>query len=230
MKIKNLLAATALLPLFFSCKKESASKTSNTSSFAYQLNATNASSTLGRLATTERTDAATIQWKAGTASANQIKFEAKNSNGEVEFKQNIQQTIDLFATAPLLGTLNLSPGTYTEVEFKAFLSPAGNTNALTLNGSFTNNNVTTPVSFQVATNVELKAEKANVTVAAGTNYSALNSLDLSVLTSGISQTDLLNATISNGTILISANSNSNIYKTMLANLTSHHGEAEIGHH
>ena len=229
MKMKNLLAATALLPLFFSCKKEAATEKSSTA-LSYRLSASNPSSPLGRLATLERTDGSSVQWTSGTASANQIKFEAKNNSGEVEFKQNVQQQVDLFSAASVLGSLSILPGTYSEVEFKAFLAPSGNAHALTLNGSFTANGVTTPVSFQVATNVELKAEKSNVTVAAGSNYSVLNSLDLSQLTTGIGQADLMNATRTNGTIVISATSNPNIFKTMLANLGSHHGEAEVEHH
>jgi hypothetical protein len=229
MKINNVLAAIAFSPFLFSCKKETTTETP-ASSFSYQLKTVNTTSALNRVATTGRTEAASVQWTAGTASANMIKFEAKNSTGEVEFKQSIQQQIDLFAANSILGAVTIPPGTYSEVEFKASLASNGNAKALVLNGVFSGGAATVPISFEVVSNVELKVEKANITVAASSNYSVLNAVDLSQLTRNISEASMANATRTNGTIVISANSNTGLYNTILANLNSHHGEAEVEHH
>lgn len=228
MKALILSAVIATLPLLFAnCKKETTSNDAST--FSFRMKAANPSSALNRMITSGRTEAALVQWSAGTASATQLKFEAKNNSGEVEFKQNVQQQIDLFASNSVLGSLTVPAGSYSEVEFKAFLAPAGSNPALVLDGSFTSSGVTTPIRFLVSSNVELKAEKANVVVAAGTTYSALNTLDLSQLTRDVSQAELQSAVRTNGTILISANSNTSLYSKILANLNRHHGEAEVEH-
>lgn len=231
MKINSTAAALlATVVLFTNCKKEINGSDANGSSFAFQVKAANPSTALNRIAADLRTDgSATIQWTAGTATANLLKFEAKNASGEVEFKQNVQQTIDLFSASSVLGKLTVAPGTYSEVEFKAFLVPAGNNNALELNGTFTSGGTAVPVSFRVSSAVELKAEKANITVAAGSAYSALNTLDLSQLAKGITEADLLGATRTGNTIVLSANSNSRLYSILLSNLGKHHGEAEVEH-
>ena len=232
MKMKMLIASIALSPLFFaSCKKESdANPSSEASSFAYQLKTINRTTTVGRISQTSRTEAASLQWTSGTASANELKFEAENPGGEIEFKQKTAQQIDLFAATSSLGNITIPAGTYNEVEFKAFLAPTTSAPALELSGSFTSSGVTKPVIFRMNSAVELKAEKKNVTVASGTSYSALNTIDLSQLISGVSESALTNATTTNGTIVISANANSDIYNIILNNLNSHHGEAEVEHH
>lgn len=218
----------ALLSLV-SCKKDSTS-TENTSVFSYQLQAVNRTSVVARTATTERTASASIQWTAGTASANELKFEAENSAGEVEFKQKTAQQIDLFSASSSLGNITIPPGTYNEVEFKALLAPSGSVPALELSGNFTSGGVTKQIKFVVNSSLELKAEKANVTVAQGSLYSALNNIDLSQLTANVSETALNNATTTNGIVVLSASSNQSIYQTILDNLSRHHGEAEVHHH
>lgn len=228
MNLRTALLSLLLAPVVFSsCKKEAASDSQtsdNASSFSYEL------TTVNRTSSVARTEAGSIQWTAGTANPTQIKFEATNSSGEIEFKQATSTPIDLFNASSSLGALTVPAGTYTEVEFKAQLVPAGNTPALELSGTFTSGTTTKPVVFRVGSNLELKAEKANVVVAAGTTYSAVNAIDLSGIAEGISATSLSNATLTNGTIVISSSSNSGLYATLLNNLSRHHGEAEIHHH
>lgn len=227
--MKTLLTASTFgLFGIISCKKESTASGAN-STFSYQLKTINRTSVVGKTGTTTRTTGANIDWTSGSAFANQLKFEAENNNSEVEFKQNAAQQLDLFAASATLGNITIPAGTYNEVEFKAFLVPNGTLPALELKGTFTSGITTLPVSFTVNSNVELKAEKNNVTVAQGEKYSALNSLDLSQLTRGITETALTNARLTNGAIVISASSNSSLYTILLNNLNSHHGEAEVEH-
>jgi hypothetical protein len=231
MKRKTLIlfSATVAILGFVSCKKE-ATSSENASSFMYQLQTTNRTSVVGRIATTDRIAGANIQWTSGTAAVNELKFEAEGNSGEVEFKQKTAQQIDLFSASASLGNITIPAGTYNEVEFKAILSPNGNAPALELNGSFTSGTVTKAVKFLVSSTVELKAEKQNVTVAQGSTYSALNTLDLSQLTNGLSEAALNNAAVSGGTIVLSSSSNTDLYNIVLRNLSNHHGEAEIEHH
>lgn len=227
--MKMLLSASAFgLISLVSCKKDSTASGTD-STFSYQLKTINRTSMIGKTETTGRTAGANIEWTSGSAFANQLKFEAENNNSEVEFKQNAAQQLDLFVASAPLGNITIPAGTYSEVEFKAFLAPNGGMPALELKGTFTSGTATVPVTFTVNSNVELKAEKNNVTVAQGEKYSALNTLDLSQLTRGITEAALNNARLTNGTILISSLTNTNLYTTLLNNLNSHHGEAEVEH-
>lgn len=229
MKMKMLLTASAFgLIGLTSCKKDSTASGVD-STFSYQLKTINRTSMVGKTETTNRTAGANIDWTSGSAFTNQLKFEAENNNSEVEFKQSAAQQLDLFAASAALGNITIPAGTYSEVEFKAFLVPNGSTPALELKGTFTSGTVTLPITFTVSSNVELKAEKNNVTVAQGEKYSALNTLDLSQLTRGITETALNNARLTNGAIVISSSSNSSLYTILLNNLNSHHGEAEVEH-
>ena len=82
--------------------------------------------------------------------------------------------------------------------------------------------VITPVTFSLNSLFELKAEQTNVTVAANTSITALTTLDLSFVSSGITQAMLNSAAISSGKILISASSNSNLYNIIINNLQEFH--------
>lgn len=227
MKTRTIAASILFSLILFSCKKQN---TSEIASFiSYQLKAINPTVSVNRTATPDRIAATSIQWTSGIASVTQIKFEAKTASGETEFRQAVTQQVDLFAAASSLGNITLPPGTYTELEFKAFLNPTGNAQALVLNGTLTTNGTAIPVSFQVNSPTELKAEKSAVTVVAGTTYSALNNLDLSGLTHNVKEADLSAAVRTNGVIVLSEISNNALYKAVLANLNSHHGEAEIEH-
>jgi polyisoprenoid-binding protein YceI len=211
--IKNLLLlALIVITAATSCKKADAN---GSTKYTYKLAATNPSASLGRLL-------GNITWSSGTAYATQIKFEAKNTTGtKVEFKNNVAQSVNLFNTqASALGTVTLTSGTYKEIEFKAELINNGNTPALELGGSFTSNSITTPVVFTVSSPLEIKTESSNVVISSNTTYTALTSINLSLITTGITEAMLNAATKTNGKIIISASSNVNLYNIIINNLTS----------
>lgn len=213
MKInKFLIAAAFASPFFFaSCKKNSSS---DPSSFKYKLTTANRSSVVGRI------EAGNVVWTSGYASATEVKFEARKSdNTEIEYKSSVAQRIDLFSSlASVIGNITLPPGTYHEIEFKGELAPSGADAALELNGTFTSGATTTPIVFTVNTLLEIKTEKNNVVIADNASYSALTSLNLSLLTRGITEAMLNSATKTSGKIIISASSNANLYSIILANL------------
>ena len=210
MKSTFLVAGTMLLAsaIFISCKKDN----TNTG-IMYQLKVINPLATIARVA------GGTIQWSSGYAWATEIKFEAKKSNNEeVEYKTQALQKVNIFIPAISLGSISLPEGTYKEIEFKIETAPNGADAAFLLNGTYTNGGVTTPVVFKVTAPLEVKTEKENFTITAGTNYTAITSFDLSLLSQGITEVMLNNATRTNGTIEISATSNTNLYNILIDRL------------
>ena len=225
MNAKRILfSITLATPLFFIACKKNKDSLSATSSFKYKLTTTNRNSIVARIA------GGNVLWTSGYASATQVKFEAKKSdNSQVEFKSSAMQHIDLFASlVPVIGNISLPADTYKEVEFKGELAPSGSDAALELNGTFTSGAVTTPVTFTVNSPLEIKTEKNNVVIADNSSYSALTNLNLSFLTQGITEAMLNSSTKTGGKIIISANSNTNLYTIMLANLDNS-DEVEFEH-
>lgn len=214
MKTKALLLTAMIVTVsFLSCKK-----TAQQSGIAYQLKTTNRSSAVARM------QSGTISWTSGYASAKEIKFEAEDSAGHVEFKSETVQKIDLFASLSSLGNVTVAPGLYYEVEFKLELDTTATDAAFELKGTYNS----TPVIFTVSSPFEIKGEQANVTIADEKSYTSVTALNLANLITGITSADLdAAAKDSTGSIVISASSNTSIYNTMLNNL--HNSEEEDFH-
>ena len=222
MKITKLLIITviAVTSLFsISCKKSSTSS----SHVKYQFQTTNRSSVIIASATSGN-----LEWTSGFGSATEIKFEAKSNNQEAEFKSEVPQRIDLFSSVVTLGNITLTPGTYSEVEFKVELNPTSTDPALELKGQYTDHGTTTPVIFRVNSPIEIKNEKSNVVITDNNGYRALTTLNLALLTNGVTASMLNNAVRTNGVILISSTSNSNIYNILLNNFDDS-DEVEFDH-
>src|SRR5678815_5878628 len=95
MKISPLLlTAAASAMILGSCSKSGSGGSSNSSStLQFQLKAANP------LVVVNKTDApGSIQWTSGTASAAQVKLEAKQGLTQKEFSNSQLQQIDLFAS------------------------------------------------------------------------------------------------------------------------------------
>ena len=212
MKIQNIFLTTLFISaatLFLvSCKKEN----SDPPGISYKLQTSNRSSVVGRV------ESGNIVWTSGFGNASEVKFEGKGPSGEIEYKSNVQQRIDLFSGIFTLGNVTLPAGSYKEVEFKVELNPTATEPALLLNGTYTSTGPVIPIIFRIAAPLEIKTEINNVTVVANNGYNALTTLNLSLLTRGITQTMLDNAVKTNGTILINSSSNVDLYNIILNNL------------
>ena len=214
-----LIAATVI-----SCKKENslvANPSLSKPTIAFQIRAINPFSAVGRLATsgiTSRADGNNIKWNSATASVSMIKFEAKKDGNEVEFKSAVQQTVDLLQISDIISNLSIADGVYDQVEFKVTLNPNGNKPALEIKGQLTNGTAITNVIFLANETIEIKGEKANVTINDSTIHKAITNVDLSTITQGISLSALINAATTNGDILISSSVNQQLYDIIVKNL------------
>lgn len=226
MKRSLLLTTIALGLLFASCKKSSYNSSPTPPTVNYQLVATNTSYGVAKTTATSN-----IVWTSGFANPDVIKFEAKQNNLEVEFKSTNNAQIDLMAPVALtFGDFTLPAGTYDEIELKIDLDKNGTSPALQLNGTFTSGLITLPVVFEIKEPIELTTEQHNVVISTDSSFTAVTTLDLLSMTTGINAAMLLDAQLTNGTIVISQTSNHDIYEMILTNLGHHHHHCEFEHH
>lgn len=211
MKSQKLFLALSLpAALFFtSCDKDNPAP-----GITYQVG----TSTAATAVIAGNTANSTLKWTSGYANVVEIEFEAESNNVEVEYKSESRKKIDLFAPLSTLGVIVVPAGTYDDVEFEIEVEPVGTEAAFYLNGSYTNNGIATPVSFKLNAELEIESEQARVTITDGASLTALTTLNLSLITTGVSVTMLDNATRTNGTIEISATTNTQIYDIILRNL------------
>ncbi len=207
-KIFSTVAFMSLTTLLMvSCKKES----TNPPGISYQLQTTNRSSVIGRV------ESGNIVWTSGYGNASEVKFEGEGPNGELEYKSELQQHIDLFSGISTLGNVTLTPGTYKEVDFKVELVPTTAEPALELHGNYTSTGAPIPVIFRISSPLEIETEMNNVIISANSGYQALTSLNLALLSRGITQTMLDGAVRTNGNILINSSNNEALYNIILNN-------------
>jgi hypothetical protein len=196
-----------VLFLFFAA----CTKTDNTStvSVAFQLEAL-----------TSAVQGASIEWTAGTASVISVAVETKKEdNSEITFKAVADTFINLFAPVTF-ATVAIPTGNYKQLAFKTIFDRLRMHPALRLEGSYIAAGVSIPVIFEVNTLVELKAKKDTVSINNAGTYRGSTTIDLSLLTKGIPESDLKAADKPSGTIILSSSSNPGIYSKMLLNLGS----------
>ena len=209
--------AASLVLFIYSCSKQK-----DSSGITYQLKTSNSRSFV-----TGRVMQGVVQWTSGYASIAEIEFEAESNSAEIEYKTEIKQKFDLFAPLSTLGVINIPPGNYNDIEFEMEVQPNATDAALQLSGVFTNNSGTvTPVVFKLNAALEIEAEVSNVTIAPGNNFTALNTLNISLITTGVTETMLNNATRNGGVIEISTTSNVDIYNIIFNNLKTC-GDVEV---
>ena len=227
MKVSILLITITAAMLFFgSCKKSGSDGTATNSTLQFQLKADNPLVTVNKPG-----GQASILWTSGSAAATQEKLEAKKNENQLEFTSSDLQQIDLFGSLIAnMGNIAITAGTYTEVEFKITVNQNGTNPALELNGQYTSGTgVVTPVVFSLNSLFVLKAEQANVIVTGNSTTTALTTLDLSMVSTGITQSMLNSAALTNGVTVISTASNSNLYTIITNNLLQFH-HVEVSHH
>ena len=208
--VLSIMVVAALL-LLASCSKDD-----NGGQLSYQLKTKNPN------ATVSRTSGGSVTWTNGSAYADKIEFEAeKDDDNEVEYESRVARRIDLFAPVSQLGNISLPPGRYEEIEIEVDLAPSITDTAFILRGSFTNNiGYTVPVVFYINELLEFKAEAEDISIGSAADITALTTLDLSQLTTGITESMLSSATLTNGVLVISATSNAALYSVILSNINN----------
>lgn len=203
----------ALLFLVVACKKEK-----NQSGINMKLKTTGSSRAVGRMAGTDFTGRTTgvFTWTSGFLSVTEIEFEAEKEDDdtEIEFKSKTAQRIDLFSPLSSLGFINVPPGLYEEVEFEVHIATTATAPAFELKGTYN----MIPIVFQLNEALEIEAEFEDVTIAPNADLNAIVSLNLDLLTNGITDAALSAATLTNGEIVISSTSNVALYNIIRANM------------
>jgi len=228
MKQSLLLSTLFIGVLFASCKKSSNSPGYSQPSVNYQLTATNTS-----YAVAKNTTAANVVWTSAVAYPDMVKFEATQNNVQATFTSTNKTQIDLMSSAGLtFGDFVLPPGVYDKISLKIDLDKTGSTPVLQLQGNFTSGTFSAPITLNVTQSIELTTEQQNITISNDSTYTAVTTIDLSAITSGITADMLLNAQLTGGTIVISADSNHALYDIVLDHLQheDHHCEFEHHHH
>jgi hypothetical protein len=245
MKSKIIIPALliTLAAGFTACQKDSNS-TSGNSSLEFQVLALNKSYSLPVGAAGTKSAAvgsASLTWDTAQMVISRVKYEAELKNSvthhdsvKISYEWNGPQTVNLLDPTAVLGNYTLTPGFYDEIELKVvgLKKDAGNKPVFYLTGSYTNSSsVKVPIMFKVNEDVMFKTEKDSVDVTTDSFvFTSSIQLYLDQLLVGVDPLVLDNATLTNGAIIISAESNFELYQTIMRNLHKDHHCNHEHHH
>jgi hypothetical protein len=157
---------------------------------------------------------------AGTAS--------DGSSGRTKFEWTGPVTVDLFNLSSVTGGINLQPGIFDNVtlEIKSFKADAVSSPLFYLTGNYTNTTGTVK-RINVVINEDFKLHIAITdTLNFADNFTSIVKVNLVQLLSGVTQTELDNATLTNDILVISRASNVTLFDKLLINLHES-GESEF---
>lgn len=215
----SILLGSALI--LSSCQKED----STGGKISYQVKPANFTASVGSTVSTSGllvnvNSNSSLTWTSGNLNITEIDFEAENNNAEIEYELKDLYNINLFTLSPVLGNITIPDGTYDEVELKLKLKKSITSDLpLTLKGSYTNSVGTKmPVEFYFNEEFEMEVEAEDLVVSGTTDYLALINVQLNKFLTNVTSADLNDAVKTNGTIVISATSNANLYNKLKANM------------
>ncbi|MBL4678261.1 MAG: hypothetical protein JKY70_18965 [Mucilaginibacter sp.] len=224
-RFAQVMLLISILGTVYSCKKENSNGdpkvNANQSMVSFSLMATNTTSTLSLNAVDANATSPAINFNTGVANISRFKLEASTANQKFEVRTKKLSKIDLFAAVPSLVTAALDTGVYKQIEVKVEFIRSADRSAipLTMTGAFTaaNGNVI-PVTLEFNQDLTIKAETNNITLHNNSDLLALVQLNLTKIVTGISANELNAATQTNGTIMISESSNSDLFNKIKSNL------------
>jgi hypothetical protein len=166
--------------------------------------------------------AASVTWTSGIANISGFKFEATKKGLQIEVTSRNLTQVNLFAITPTLVGITLDTGTYSEIEIRVELAKSDTSNLpLMLKGNFmTTGGTSVPIEFDFNDYAEIKAQAQNVVVNGTTDLTTIVTMHLNKLLANVSDTALEAATRTNGTIVISSTSNTEIYNQIKDQLSS----------
>lgn len=233
---KKLLVALALmLAIFVSCSDDGDMINNSESVFGVRIEALNTEFSLPVQSSMKSVavDSESIAWDSAHLVVSSIKFEAElksvvtgEDSIEIEYKWFGPEMVDLLNNELTMGNFVLQPGYYDELELKVSgeQEDAGEHPVFYLEGTYTNDTGTTTIAVMVSDDVYFKTEKENVEVSEEEiDFTSIIQLYLDELMAGVDVADLEVAELTDGVILISSDSNTGIYHTVVSNLEHDHG-------
>jgi hypothetical protein len=170
-----------------------------------------------------------LTWDEVRMVVSEVKLEAElksmithEDSIEIEFKWRGPQVIDLLDSTLTFGNFILQPGYYDEIELKveAGRDDAGSDPVFYMSGTYTNaGDENIPVVVEVYSNLEFKTEKEDVEVTEeNSDITSTIQLYLDELMTGVSPEQLDNAELTEGVIVISGESNNELYQSVVGKL------------
>ncbi len=177
-------------------------------------------------------DSIYVEWDSVHLMVSYVKFEAElksqvthRDSIEISYKWTGPQLADLLNPELTFGNFLLQPGFYDEIEIavKGKKEDAGDIPVFYMQGTFHGSTAALPVEVRINENIQFKTEKDSVEVT-GENMDIISIIQLRLdeLMEDIDPEDLDNATLTGGVIIISEESNRNIYFTIMKNLGKKH--------
>ncbi|NQU55539.1 MAG: hypothetical protein HQ522_23725 [Bacteroidetes bacterium] len=223
----------ALTTFFVACQKEDTGK-EGPSTFGVKIEALNKSFSLPVQSTVKSAavGSETVTWDSVHLVVSSIKLEAElkslvthEDSIEIEYKWSGPQLVNLLDNDLTLGNFMLQPGFYDEIELKVRgeKEDAGDNPVFYLEGTYTASTDTLPIMVKVNQDVAFKTERENVEVTEEViELTSIIQLYLDQLMTDVDPVDLKKANPTDGTIVISADSNHEIYLTIMGNLIKDH--------
>ena len=143
-----------------------------------------------------------------------------NDTTEIDFEWTGPKKVDLFNLNSVIGEISLVPGIYDEISIKieSFKSDAGSSPVFYLSGTYSNSTGTNK-RINVIVNEDFEIKVINTdTLNAVYDYTSVIKINLTLLMSDILQSDLDNAVLTNGKLVISSTSNITLYGKIKKNL------------
>lgn len=173
-----------------------------------------------------------VEWDSAHLVVSSVKFEAElksmvthRDSIEISYKWTGPQMADLLNPDLAFGNFLLQPGFYDEIEItvKGKKEDAQDMPVFYMQGMFTGSTATFPVEVRITEDITFKTEKDSVVVTEE-NMEIISyiQIHLDELMAKVNPDDLDNSRLTNGVIVISSESNRDIYWTITGNLVKDH--------
>ena len=229
-RIASALIFAMAVVSFYACQKNDLG-TTGPSTLGVKIEALNKSYSLpvtGPSTKSALEGSTTIEWDSAHLMISNIKFEAElkslvthRDSIEIDYKWTGPQLANLLKPDLTFGNFLLQPGFYDEIEItvKGEKEDAKEDPVFYLHGTYTGSTATLPVEVIVNQDVTFKTEKDSVEVTEESiDVTSYIQLYLDELMEQVKPSDLDNSTLTNGVIVISKESNRDIYYTIFKNL------------
>lgn len=234
IEMKREIVFTVFLALvtlgFFGCQKDDMGIT-GPSTLGVKIEALNKSYSLPVTSSANKSALAgttSVEWDSAHLIVSNIKFEAElkslithRDSIEISFKWTGPQKANLLKPDIAFGNFILQPGFYDEIEItvKGEKQDAKDIPVFYLHGMFTGSTATLPIEVMVNEDVTFKTEKDSVEITEESiDITSYIQLYLDELMAKIDPADLDNSKLTDGVIVISKDSNRDIYYTIFNNL------------